>query len=49
LRSGKVKDYRDARHSNVKFLSEEGMSRLAREEETWPYQILNGAEPVVDM
>lgn len=45
LQSGKVGDYRDARYSNVKFLTEEGMSRLTRDpEERWAYQLLNESE-----
>jgi nucleoside-diphosphate-sugar epimerase len=38
LRSGKVKDYTDARYSNVKFLTEEGIYRLARKDEGWAYE-----------
>lgn len=54
LRSGKVGDYRDARYSNVKFLTEEGMSRLTRDpDERWAYQLLNesatGETMAVDM
>lgn len=39
--SGKVKDYRDAKYSNVKFLTEEGIFRLERKGEGWAYQLLN--------
>jgi nucleoside-diphosphate-sugar epimerase len=41
IRSGKVSDYRDARYSNVKFLTEEGIFRLERKGEGWAYQLLN--------
>jgi nucleoside-diphosphate-sugar epimerase/sorbitol-specific phosphotransferase system component IIC len=41
IRNGKVDDYRNAKYSNVKFLSEEGLFRLARTENGWAYQLLN--------
>jgi nucleoside-diphosphate-sugar epimerase len=41
IRSGKVYDYKDAKYSNVKFLTEEGIFRLARRENGWAYQLLN--------
>lgn len=41
VRSGKVVDYRDAKYSNVKFLTEEGIYRLSRHENGWAYQLLN--------
>jgi nucleoside-diphosphate-sugar epimerase len=41
IRSGKVTDYRHARYSNVKFLSEEGASRLLRSEPRWAYDLIN--------
>jgi len=41
IRSGKVSDYRDAKYSNVKFLTEEGLFRLERKGESWAYQLLN--------
>jgi nucleoside-diphosphate-sugar epimerase len=40
IRSGKVDDYRNARYSNVKFLSEEGLFRLAKTENGWAYQLI---------
>jgi nucleoside-diphosphate-sugar epimerase len=53
LQSGRVKDYRDARYSNVKFLSQEGMNLLASPDEGWAYQLLHETEAgnniVVDM
>jgi nucleoside-diphosphate-sugar epimerase len=53
IRSGKVDDYRDARYSNVKYLTEQGIFRLAREENSWAYQLLyetsNEANLLVDM
>jgi nucleoside-diphosphate-sugar epimerase len=39
--SGKVGDYKNAKYSNVKFLTEEGIFRLARSENGWAYQLLN--------
>jgi nucleoside-diphosphate-sugar epimerase len=45
LRSGKVGDYRDARYSNVKFLTEEGIYRLARHGNGWAYELLNATMP----
>lgn len=41
IQSGKVIDYRDAKYSNVKFLTEEGIFRLERKGEGWAYQLLN--------
>ena len=41
IRSGKVDDYRDAKYSNVKFLTQEGKLRLTRQENSWAYQLLN--------
>jgi nucleoside-diphosphate-sugar epimerase len=52
ITSGKVLDYRHAKYSNVKFLTEEGIFRLARYENGWAYQLLNetaeGDKVVVD-
>lgn len=45
VKSGSVGDYRDARYSNVKFLTEEGIYRLARQENGWAYHLLNEATP----
>lgn len=41
IRTGKVTDYKDARYSNVKFLTEEGIFRLAKREGGWAYQLMN--------
>ncbi len=53
IRSGKVYDYRDAKYSNVKFLTEEGIFRLYRNENGWAYHLLNetsaGASVVLDL
>jgi nucleoside-diphosphate-sugar epimerase len=53
IQSGKVADYRDARYSNVKYLTEQGIYRLAREENGWAYQLLydttSEANLLVDM
>lgn len=53
IETGKVRDYRDARYSNVKFLTEEGMFRLERRENGWAYELLNesgsGTRVLVDL
>jgi nucleoside-diphosphate-sugar epimerase len=51
LQSGRVKDYKDARYSNVKFLTEEGIFRLAKREGGWAYQLLDetGVQLLVDL
>jgi nucleoside-diphosphate-sugar epimerase len=53
IRSGKVQDYKDARYSNVKFLTEEGIFRLTRRESGWAYRLLyetsSGVQAVVDL
>ncbi len=51
IKSGKVGDYRDARYSNVKFLTEEGMYRLSRHENDWVSQYLTetSGKILVDM
>jgi nucleoside-diphosphate-sugar epimerase len=41
IRSGKVNNYRDARYSNIKFLTEEGLSLLAHNESNWTYEQLD--------
>lgn len=41
LRSGVIRDYRDARYSNAKFLSEEGVSRLFRYQNGWAHALIN--------
>ncbi len=41
MRSGKVVDYKDARYSNVKFLTEEGIFRLAKTEKGWAYELFD--------
>lgn len=45
IHGGEIGDYRDARYSNVKFLTEEGIFRLARHENGWAYQLLNETSP----
>ena len=53
IESGKVYDYKNAKYSNVKFLTEEGIFRLSRHENGWAYQLLNesstGATVLVDL
>ena len=40
IREGKVRDYRDARYSNVKFLGEEGL-RLLATQKNWAWELIN--------
>jgi nucleoside-diphosphate-sugar epimerase len=47
IRSGQINDYGDAKYSNVKFLSEEGVSRLIRCHNGWAYELINEATPGV--
>ncbi len=42
LKSGTLDDYRSAQYSNVKFLTEEGIYRLAKTENGMAYELLNG-------
>jgi nucleoside-diphosphate-sugar epimerase len=53
FQSGSVFDYKDAKYSNVKFLTEEGIFRLYRHENGWAYHLLNetpaGATVVLDL
>ena len=41
INNGKVGDYRDAKYSNVKFLTEVGVYRLARRENGWAHSLLS--------
>jgi len=43
IQSGKIIDYRDAKYSNVKFLSEDGKARLSRTQNGWVQELLNEA------
>jgi len=45
IQSGKVKDYRDAQYSNVKFLSDESIASRIRCENGWASELLNEAAP----
>lgn len=47
LKSGQVEDYRDARYSNVKFLKEEGLSLLLRNERENPHAFLEQVDNYV--
>jgi nucleoside-diphosphate-sugar epimerase len=40
MESGRIGDYREAKYSNVKFLSEEGTMRLVRRERNWAYELI---------
>lgn len=44
LQSGAITNYHDAKYSNVKFLSEEGTSRLIRDDKEWAYELINDSE-----
>jgi len=46
LRSGKVKNYKDAKYSNVKFLTEEGSNYLPEQKQDWPQELLHDTSPV---
>ena len=46
IQSGQIVDYRDAKYSNVKFLSEERASRLIPRHNGWAYELINEATPV---
>ena len=41
IESGRVADYQDAKYSNVKFLSDEGTSRLIRRQNRWAHDLIN--------
>ena len=40
IQSGKVKSYHDSKYSNVKFLSDEGASRLIRRQNGWAHEMI---------
>lgn len=41
IRGGKIKDYRDAKYSNIKFLKEQGLYLLTNNPSLWPLDLLN--------
>jgi len=41
IQSGKVRDYRDAKYSNIKFLKEEGIYLLTNNEGSGAFDLLN--------
>jgi nucleoside-diphosphate-sugar epimerase len=41
IQTGRVKDYHDAQHSNVKFFGDEGASRLMQRQNGWAHELLN--------
>jgi len=45
IETGRVKDYRDAKYSNVKFLGDEGASRLIRRQTDWARELINESSP----
>lgn len=40
IAAGKVKDYRDSKHSNVKFFGDEGASRLMPRRDGWAHELI---------
>jgi nucleoside-diphosphate-sugar epimerase len=47
IQSGQITDYRDAKYSNVRFLSEEGIARLIRPHNGWAHELIH--ETTLDM
>jgi len=47
IETGRVKDYRDARYSNVKFFGDEGASRLIPRRNGWAHQLIRETSPGV--
>jgi nucleoside-diphosphate-sugar epimerase len=45
IEAGHVKDYRDAKYSNVKFLGDEGASRLIPRRNGWAHELINESSP----
>ena len=45
IQAGRVKDYRDAKYSNVKFLGDEGASRLIPRRSGWAHELINESLP----
>jgi nucleoside-diphosphate-sugar epimerase len=45
IETGQVKDYRERKHSNVKFLGDEGASRLIRRQNDWAHEMINESSP----
>jgi len=45
IETGRVKDYRDAKYSNVKFLGDEGATRLIRRQTDWARELINESSP----
>jgi len=41
IQSGKVEDYRDARYSNVRFLSEQGIVHFEHRDSNWAHHWIN--------
>jgi hypothetical protein len=41
IQSGRVRDYREAKYSNVKFLGEEGIFRLIRRDSNWAHELID--------
>jgi hypothetical protein len=40
FQTGRVRNYREAKYSNVKFLSEEGIFRLVRRDSNWAHELI---------
>ena len=47
IETGRVKDYSDARYSNVKFFDDEGASRLIPRRNGWAHELIKETSPVV--
>jgi hypothetical protein len=49
IQSGQITDYRDAKYSNVKFLSEERIARLIRPHNGWAHELIHETTPDVSV
>lgn len=47
IQTGQVKDYHAAEHSNVKFLGDEGASRLIQRQNGWAHELMNASSSIV--
>lgn len=45
IEAGRVKDYRDAKYSNVKFFGDEGASRLIPRRNGWAHELIRESSP----
>lgn len=49
IETGRVKDYRAAEHSNVKFLGDEAASRLIRRQNNWAHELINESAATAEL